>query len=444
MNSTVYLFGGISRNSEEKHFQFPDDYTSTVFRKYVGISSNGTVLAVSFDNSLVYHIYCKHTANGYFGFGVLLNGCWVKGQQKMLSVFSDAYVDAVSSGKVLSINDKGAVQCDTYAIKQDEQETTRITERLRSIINTLSPYTYTESLPIIDVSTNPNFIHKLPNNATDNDWRNSIGKYRSQYSIYGDVKSNFSHVLERLQNTIQEKERYIAKCNSLQEEIAKINKQKKQYELVIGLAVAMFVGAMIAIAVISDKNTKIKNQLETIQNNEETIENQSNTISSQTTTINEQTQSISRLNNRVSELENQNETLQSEINIVASKFPMLVSYIEIANTYSGGNIETNYGNSIYSSSSRYLTPRLNYTGLENGSIELRIKWYSPDGTMRKGASSPSDCSFTQEVYVYKGESQTLTLSGWGNSSAGNWSSGTYRLEIWYGSVCLASRKVKVY
>lgn len=442
MNSTVYLFGGLSGNTEKKHFQVPDDYTSNVFRKYTGIDTDGPVMAVAFEKSLAYHIYCRHTANGYFGFGVLLNGRWLKGQQKLLSVFNDAFDDTVSSGKILLVDEKGQVKCEASAIKHNEQECSRIAERLRSIVNTLAPFT--ELLPVIDVSTNPSLLHRLPDNATDSDWRKDIGKYRSHYSAYGNVKSNFNHILERLQHTIQERD-------TLQQDIAKIKKTKKQYELIIVLAAVMFFGALTAIAIINDKNNKIKHQLETIQNNEQTIQdnqqtiaNQNNTINSQTATIDNQSHSISRLNDRVAELEFQNADLRSELNLVSIKFPMLVSYIEIANTYSGGTIETDYGNTLHSASSRFLTPRIRYTGLESKSVDLKIKWYNTDGTLRKGDSSPYDCSFSQNVYIHKGESQSITLKGWGTASVGYWRSGTYRLEVWYGTVCLASRKVEVY
>lgn len=442
MNSTIYIFGGESGDSSIKHYQFPDDYTSSIFKRYIELSKDDSILAVSFDKSLAYHVYCKRVVGGYIGFGVVLNGCWIESSTRLLSVFDNAYTELVTTGKILSVNTTGMVQSTASAIMENEQETIQITDGLRNSVNNLSAYV--KKIPIIDVSTNPNTLYKLPSQASDDDWSKNAGKYRHMYSLYGKSKNNLNKLLEQLQNAIHEKVLKQQECSKLKEQIEKVNKQKKQYELVIGLAVAMFVGALIFIAVISDKNTKIENQLATIQNNEETISAHENTISNQKATISEQTQSISRLNNRVSELENENESMQTKLNIVSGKFPMVVSYIEIANTYSGGDIETNYGNSIYSSSSRYLTPRINYTGLESGTIELKVKWFNPDGSLRKGTSSPSDCCFKQDVYVYKGESQTVSLKGWGNASAGHWNAGTYRLEIWYGSVCLASRSVRVY
>ena len=443
MNSTVYVFGGESGDLNKKHYQFPDDYTTSIFKRYIEqLSNNDSILAISFDKALAYHVYCKRVVGGYIGFGVVLNGCWIKSSTRLLSVFDSAYTELVTTGKILFVNPNGMVQSSASAIMKNEQETKQITDGLRNSVSNLSAYV--KKMPIIDVSTNPNTLYKLPSQASDEDWSINAGKYRHLYSLYGKSKNNLNKLLEELQNAIHEKKLIQQECSNLKEQIEIVNKQKKQYKLVIGLAVALFVGALIFIAVVINKNTKIENQLSTIQNNEETISAHENTISDLKNTINKQTKSISRLNNRVSELENENESMQIRLNIVSGKFPMLVSYIEIANTYSGGGIETNYGNSIYSSSARFLTPRINYTGLESGSIELKVKWFNPDGSLRKGTSSPSDCCFKQDVYVYKGESQTVSLNGWGNASAGYWNSGTYRLEIWYGSVCLASRNVRVY
>ena len=62
------------------------------------------------------------------------------------------------------------------------------------------------------------------------------------------------------------------------------------------------------------------------------------------------------------------------------------------------------------------------------SINLKIRWYRPNGTMSSGDSSPSGFSQQKSLYVYSG-SNTETLQGWGNKTKGHWGKGTYRIEF---------------
>lgn len=92
----------------------------------------------------------------------------------------------------------------------------------------------------------------------------------------------------------------------------------------------------------------------------------------------------------------------------------------------------------------YLTPRITYTGINTGrSINLKIRWYRPNGTMSSGDSSPSGFSQQNSLYVYSG-SNTETLQGWGNKTKGYWGKGTYRIEIWYENVCLKAKTFTIY
>ena len=125
-----------------------------------------------------------------------------------------------------------------------------------------------------------------------------------------------------------------------------------------------------------------------------------------------------------------------------SSYVLSISSIKIGNVYKDGRIETNYGNTIYSSYSMYLKPKISYYGYKTGWFTLYQKLYAPYG-LSTGNSSPSGYSTKTEVYLYKGNN-TVELSGWGNERMGNWPSGWYRYEIWYEEQCLASESFYVY
>lgn len=115
--------------------------------------------------------------------------------------------------------------------------------------------------------------------------------------------------------------------------------------------------------------------------------------------------------------------------------PLIITDIEIADK------ETDYGETIYSSSATFLYPRIKYIGLSSGSKEFKIKWYKPDGSLLN--SVPLDCSYSNECSIAKGQN-TLTLSGWGYENKGNWGKGAYRIEIWYEDYILGSKIITIY
>ena len=140
---------------------------------------------------------------------------------------------------------------------------------------------------------------------------------------------------------------------------------------------------------------------------------------------------------------NERDAAKRELDNIGQIIPLVISDIEIANTDYDGNFETNYGSTIYSSSTMYLKPRIHYIGVSTGNKTLYVKLYRPDGYMSTGKTSPSGYSFSTSIYVCSGQN-TAQLSGWGNSSRGHWSSGTYRIEVWYNNSCLKSKSFTVY
>lgn len=155
--------------------------------------------------------------------------------------------------------------------------------------------------------------------------------------------------------------------------------------------------------------------------------------------------SISSLRNENNSLKQERDKAKSELSNLKSKvsntYPLIITDIEIANVYNDGTIQTDYGYMIYSYNTMYLKPRVKYTGLTTGSKTFKIKLYEPDGSLSTG--SYSTYSYSDDAYIYEGEN-TCKFSGWGNSSRGNWRSGTYRIEIWYDNACLKSKTFTIY
>ena len=163
---------------------------------------------------------------------------------------------------------------------------------------------------------------------------------------------------------------------------------------------------------------------------------------------------ISTLETKINSLEGDLITARSEKDVakrelsdfkdnVGRTIPFVISDIEIANTSYDGTIETGFGATIYSSRSMYLTPRIKYVGFTSGSKTIYVKIYNASGSLSTGRSSPSGYSYSTSFYFSTGQN-TFQLSGWGSSTRGHWSSGSYRIEIWYNNSCMKSKTFTIY
>ncbi|MEZ3591332.1 MAG: hypothetical protein K1V84_09885 [Muribaculaceae bacterium] len=163
---------------------------------------------------------------------------------------------------------------------------------------------------------------------------------------------------------------------------------------------------------------------------------------------NESQEHVSSLESEKSSLESAKESAEEALSMLKQKvgdsYPIIISDIEIANSYKGGSIETDFGNTIYSSNTMYLKPRITYYGISSGTKTLKVKWFKPDGSISTGTSSPYGFSQSDSHYIYSGADNTITMSGWGNENKGHWRAGTYRIEIWYGNICLKSKTFTIY
>lgn len=126
-----------------------------------------------------------------------------------------------------------------------------------------------------------------------------------------------------------------------------------------------------------------------------------------------------------------------------SEIPFIITKLEVANTDEDSNIIQDYGETIWDYKTKYLTPRITVKPFKStGTYTIYVKLYK-DGSLRTGTSSPSGYSYSSKVTISGNSSQVFTLSGWGSKTAGYWSTGEYRFEIWYDDYCIGSKTFKV-
>lgn len=122
--------------------------------------------------------------------------------------------------------------------------------------------------------------------------------------------------------------------------------------------------------------------------------------------------------------------------------PVIYS-IEIANKTHNLDLITNYGSTIYSSETMFLTPRIRYKSFADRSYKFYVKWINPDGSIRRGDSSPAGYTQSESYSLSYGEG-TEVLDGWGNEKKGHWKAGDYAIEIWCEGTLLKRKEFTIY
>ncbi|MDR1383767.1 MAG: hypothetical protein LBJ67_07985 [Planctomycetaceae bacterium] len=128
------------------------------------------------------------------------------------------------------------------------------------------------------------------------------------------------------------------------------------------------------------------------------------------------------------------------------EIPIIITSLKIGNVYRDGTVETQYGSKLYSSTSMYLKPQIEFIGLQKcESIKLYTKLYQ-DGTLRSNSktSPPGYTSQSGNIFVSGQEKQTKDFAAWGSATPGFFPVGDYRYEIWYDETLLNAIDFKLY
>lgn len=126
-----------------------------------------------------------------------------------------------------------------------------------------------------------------------------------------------------------------------------------------------------------------------------------------------------------------------------SEIPFIITKFEVGNTDENSNVIQDFGTTIWDYKTKYLTPRITIRPFKSsGTYTVYVKMYK-DGTLSTGSSSPAGYSYSTSITVSGNSSQVFKLSGWGSKTAGHWSIGKYRFEIWYNDYCVGSKDFEV-
>ncbi|MDR0894450.1 MAG: hypothetical protein LBN06_04020 [Prevotellaceae bacterium] len=258
-------------------------------------------------------------------------------------------------------------------------------------------------------------------------YKNMEGKYNTSLSNYATLENKYDTV----RNELEEVKRKYESARQSQAEIEQKyealcrenNNLEREYNLFKSSILSNY-------ATLENKYDTVRNELEEVKRKYESAR-----------------QSQAEIGRKYEALRRENNHLERDYNSfknsIANVFPIIITDVQMANVDYEGNILTDYGKNIYSRNTMYLEPKIFYTGLVHKAITLNVKLFKPNGSLSTGNSSPPGYSFSRNSTFRTGK-DSLTLSGWGGNDKGHWSKGNYRIEFWYGDICISSHKFTIY
>lgn len=122
MNLTAYIFGLFAGTQT----QYPSDYTSRIFDRFINLSSGEDDILTHRDGDLMYYGYIRKLSdNQSFGICIVLNGIMINTPTILLPIFESIFTDVVMKGDLIRLSGNGelipATQLFTYKQTQSEK-----------------------------------------------------------------------------------------------------------------------------------------------------------------------------------------------------------------------------------------------------------------------------------------------------------------------------------
>ncbi len=420
-----YIFSYVSGNYQ----QYTSDH-SEAFIKQCCIDCKDThQIAIHRDGNLMYYAYLyKKNASSIYGFCVVcgeicLNLKWLfEYLQKTLEV-------SANKGVLFNYDKQGQICKNVVNFSSEAAEIDNVFRDIKKYLEMRPAYWEQVSPEDLSIPLTSRITFAF------NDDKLKITEALRHYhnvivTMENTIPSSFSQTVLRLNS---EKEQLMIQKTELETKIELLKRQKKQYKWVIVLSLLVVVG-LIAIISINQNINELHGVLST---RDISIDSLNNVVANKNQAISTRDNIISRKEKELNAAKSELNTVKGVLDSISSYMPFVVYELNVKNE------GEEYGGTIYSKNTTYIYPKLETYGLTDGTIELFVKFYSPDG-FQTYSESPPGYTYSDKVTLNKHQNNTLVLSGYGDKTKGNWKSGSYRIEIWYESRCLYEKKFTIY
>ena len=414
-----YIFSYVSGNYQ----QYTSDHSEAFIKQCCIYCKDTHQIAIHRDGNLMYYSYFyKKNASSIYGLSVVCGEVCLN--LKWLYEYLQKTLEASANKGVLFNYDKqGQIRKNVVSFATEAAEIDNIFRDIKDDLERRP--LFWEQLPPEDLSVP--LTSKISLAFNDDDKAKITEALRHYHNVVvtmeNTLPSSFSQTIVRLN---AEKEQLLVQKNGLETEIGALKRQKKQYKWVIILSLLVAVG-LIAIVFFNQNVNELRSVL--------SIRDVS--IDSLNTVISNKNQAISTQEDIINRKDTELTKLKGVLDSISVRMPIFVSGMSVKNE------GEDYGETIYSKNTTYIYPKLEGYGLIDGTIELFVKFYSPDG-LRTYSESPSGYTYSDKISLNKHQNNTIFLSGYGNKAKGTWKSGSYRIEVWHDGKLLYEKNFTVY
>lgn len=414
--------------------QYPNDIAKQFLSPITSNQLSVDQIVIHRDGNLIYYAYIQSVStNKVFGH-CIVTGDICTNIKELYDLFHKSIEQAACKGVLFSFDSTGKISKQTGEFSNEGAEANEFFKDFNRVVGQKPLW---KSIGSIDYSVSKD--SKIYLSLTD-DSNDKIVEAIEHYhnviiTIENPLASSYSNIVKQLN---LDKEELNGRIEHLTNENDELLKKKKQYKAVVTLFVIII---LCCIGLLSFYR-EITGKTQHIQELENEIAIKRDSLLLQTNEINRLINDLSATNNRLSSAQKE---LSDYKDKVGKHMPLVINNIELANyTANQGRVISDYGQRIYSNESRWVWFRINYDGIVSGTKNLHYKVYDQKGQLITCSSSPSGYSWSSDIYVYGDNNNSVVLFGWGADNASTWSTGTYRIEIWYNDMCLKSKSFTIY
>lgn len=413
--------------------QYTTDYSETFLKQFCNNCFAPDQIAIHRDGNLIYYAYAhKNSASELYGICIVCGEICLN-LQWLYEYFQKVLEASANKGVLFCYDEQGEIRKNIDKFSSVVAEIDNLFREIKEYVNTRQ--SYWEILPPEDFSIPVDSkISFAFNEDEESKITDAIRHYHNVVVTMDSTSpSSFAKTVKRLNS---EKNQLQEEKETLENEIESLSKQKKQYRWVFVLSILVVIG-LIAILLFNQNVNQLNNEL---ARQEYAVDSLKNVVSNKDSIIYNQTQEIRVTKNNLKEAKKELDYSKSLLNDLSLYTPISVSNMEVKNK------GENYGERIYSSRTTYISPKLTVFSLIDGSVDLYIKFYAPNGLSRSSNAdvSPTGYSYKDNVSLSKNQNTTIYLSGWGGTDKGHWSSGLYRIEVWHNDVCIKAKTFRIY
>jgi len=384
MNYSVYIFGELSAG----YTQYPEDSSSDVLKGLYRQCKAPTQIVVRRDGSMMYYCYIrKLDGSKYIGISISINGFYISAISGMFSLYEKTIEKMAKQGVFVHFAPNGTLTTSLKALKFETEEAEALIANIRQNFENLAAVP--KPLPRTDFSIAKDSVKDFSVSDDKADIIKSSYTYGFTY-IYKDkdfdtVRMNsYRSVLQRItddNNSLKEANQ------KLQDEVAEVKRQKKQFKNVV-ILLLLVIGCGVGIYMLYNNLSITQNDLSSTK---EQLDHANNEIAQKQAYLEQAHSEIAEKDDEIAAQADSIASWTERCENLQTRYDEQTAEFDDYKGTIAGMQPFLFKSSKFNFSSGYLS--VYYYGLVDGSCDISVRVIYPDGSTK---------IFKRSFYVSKG------------------------------------------